>query len=109
MGPYERRSAILDLLCHGNQETAASLAIIFGVSERTIRNDLAALSCTYPVEIQRGRYGGVRIASWFHRNSRKLSQEQESLLRRLRQTLDGDDLQVLNSILAQFALYWEYR
>ena len=109
MGPYERRSAILDLLCRSRQETAASLAAVFGVSERTIRNDLMALSCTYPIETVRGRYGGIRIAKWFHRESRTLSSEQETLLRRLRQTLVGEELRIMNSILAQFALYWEYR
>ena len=28
---------------------------------------------------------------------------------KLRQPLKGEELQVMNSILAQFALYWEYR
>ena len=109
MGPQERRSAILDLLCRSRHETAASLAAAFGVSERTIRNDLVALSCSYPVETVRGRYGGIRVASWFHRERRTLSRPQEALLRKLRQTLTGEDLQVMNSILAQFALHWEYR
>lgn len=110
MGPYERRSAILDLLCHSRHETAASLAATFGVSERTIRNDLAALSCLYPIETVRGRYGGgIYLPDWFHIKSRTLSPKQTALLMRLRETLVEDDLQVMNSILAQFALYWEYR
>ena len=49
------------------------------------------------------------MARWFHRESHTLSPKQETLLRRLRQTLIGEDLQIMNSILAQFALYWEYR
>lgn len=109
MGPYERRSTILDILCRNRQETVASLAAIFGVSERTIRNDIAALTCTYPIETVRGRNGGIYIAKWFNRSSRTLSSKQENLLRRLQRTLTGEDLQIMNSILAQFALYWEYR
>ena len=54
-------------------------------------------------------YGGIRMAKWFHRESHTLSSTQETLLRRLRQTLVGEELRIMNSILAQFALYWEYR
>ena len=110
MSPSERRSAILRLLCKRRHETAANLAEEFGVSERTIRADLVILSCYYPILVLRGRYGGgVSLPDWFHMENRTLSPKQEALLRRLRQTLDGEDLQVLNSILAQVALYWEYR
>ncbi|EHM40181.1 hypothetical protein HMPREF0372_03580 [Flavonifractor plautii ATCC 29863] len=38
-----------------------------------------------------------------------LSPKQEILLQKLKTALDGEELQVMNSILAQFALYWEYR
>ena len=110
MTPSERRSAILRLLCERRHDTAVNLAAVFGVSERTIRSDLMHLSCYYPIQILRGRYsGGIQLPDWFHMETRTLSPKQEALLRRLRQTMDGEDLQVLNSILAQFALYWEYR
>ncbi len=110
MTPSERRSAILWILCKRRYETARNLAEEFGVSERTIRADLVILSCYYPIQVFRGRYGGgASLPDWFRMESRALSPKQEALLCRLRQTLDGEDLQVLNSILAQFALYWEYR
>lgn len=110
MTPSERRSSILWLLCKRRHDTAINLAEEFGVSERTIRTDLTILSCYYPVQVLRGRYGGgVQLPDWFRMESRRLSPKQEALLRRLRTSLDGEDLQVMNSILAQFALYWEYR
>ena len=110
MSPSERRSAILRLLCKRRHETAVNLAEEFGVSERTIRADLMILSCYYPIQVLRGRYGGgASLPNWFHMENRTLSPKQEALLRGLRKMLDGEDLQVLNSILAQFALYWEYR
>ena len=110
MGPSERRSEILHLLCKRRHETAVNLAAEFGVSERTIRTDLMILSCYYPLQVVRGRFsGGVHLPDWFHMESRTLSSKQQALLMRVRQTLAGDDLQVMNSILAQFALYWEYR
>ena len=110
MPPSERRSEILHLLCKRRHETAINLAVEFGVSERTIRADLVILSCYYPIQVVRGRFGGgIHLPDWFHMESRTLSSKQQVLLMKVRKTLSGDDLQVMNSILAQFALYWEYR
>ena len=110
MTPSERRSAILHLLCIRRHDTASNLAEQFGVSERTIRADLVALSCYDPIQLVRGRYaGGIYLADWFHIESHTLSPIQQALLVKLRQPLKGEELQVMNSILAQFALYWEYR
>ena len=110
MSPSKRRSEILHLLCEQRHETTINLAAEFGVSERTIRTDLVILSCCYPIETVRGRFGGgIYLPEWFRMESRTLSPEQQALLIKIRETLAGDDLQVMNSILAQFALYWEYR
>lgn len=40
-----------------------NLAFEFGVSIRTIRNDIDTLSLSYPLETVRGRYGGGVRAS----------------------------------------------
>jgi len=110
MTPSERRSEILHLLCKRRHETAINLSAELGVSERTIRADLVILSCYYPIQVVRGRFGGgIHLPDWFHMESRTLSSKQQVLLMKVRKTLSGDDLQVMNSILAQFALYWEYR
>ena len=110
MTPSERRSEILHLLCKRRHETAINLSAELGVSERTIRADLVILSCYYPIQVVRGRFGGgIHLSDWFHMESRTLSSKQQVLLMKVRKTLSGDDLQVMNSILAQFALYWEYR
>lgn len=60
---------------------------------------------------QADRADGLSIVQCLHirMESRTLSPEQQALLVRIRETLAGDDLQVMNSILTQFALYWEYR
>ena len=74
MTPSERRSAILHLLCIRRHDTASNLAEQFGVSERTIRADLVALSCYYPIQLVRGRYaGGIYLADWFHIESHTLT------------------------------------
>ena len=105
MNLFERRNAIMNILCREGRVTAASLARTFGVSERTIYSDITALSLEQPIQTVRGRYGGgVELASWFHPNASTLSPQQEELLRRMRPTLAGNDLIVLNSILVQFSL-----
>lgn len=82
----------------------AKLASELDVGMRTIRKDITALSLTFPLLTVRGRYGGgVKLANWVHPNANKLSTRQEELLQRLKPTLVGDDLVVMNSILAQFS------
>ena len=105
MGPNERRQEIMETLCHRRQETMANLAFEFGVSIRTIRNDIDILSLSYPLETVRGRYGGgVRVMDGFYMNRKYLKPEQRELLMRLSADLSGKDLAVMNGILQEFAL-----
>ena len=106
MNPSERRNAIINILCRRRFETTANLAQQLNVSERTISRDLVALSCSYPIETVRGRYGGgVKMAEWFHMGRNMLTTPQRTLLLKIRPTLTGQDLETMDSILAQFALF----
>ena len=103
MTATERREAILDVLSQRRHDQVKNLAVEFGVTERTIRTDIEILSCSYPVETVRGRYGGgVRVADWYHRDRKALSPEQVDLLKRLAPSLAGQDLMTLNSIINTF-------
>lgn len=103
MSASERRDMILSILCAKRFETAVNLAAGLQVSIRTVYRDVEALSCSYPIKTVRGRYGGgIKLDEWFQPNSRRLSYQQETLLRRLMRMLSGDDLIVMNSILVQF-------
>jgi predicted DNA-binding transcriptional regulator YafY len=105
MGPNERRLEIMETLCHRRHETMENLAFEFGVSIRTIRNDIDHLSLSYPLETMRGRYGGgVRVMDGFYMNRKYLNPEQKDLLERLRTSLSGADLTIMNSIFKDFAL-----
>ena len=87
MTAIERRDAILDRLC-------------------VRRHDLEILACSYPIETVRGRHGGgVYVADWYHRGRKTLSPEQAALLKKLAPSLEGHDLEVMNSIINQFASY----
>ncbi|WDC85754.1 HTH domain-containing protein [Caloramator sp. mosi_1] len=68
MGPNERRMQIIEALCRRRQDTMKNLAFEFGVTERTIRNDINILSLSYPIETIRGNGGGVRIMDGYKLN-----------------------------------------
>jgi predicted DNA-binding transcriptional regulator YafY len=105
MGPNERRMEIIEALCRRRQDTMANLATEFGVSVRTIKNDIDILSLSYPIETIRGRYGGgVRVTDGYYLHKKYLKPEQKELLTRLAPSLSGNDLLVLNSIIKDFAL-----
>jgi len=105
MGANERRQEIMENLCFRRQDTMANLATEFKVSIRTIRNDINFLSLTHPLETIRGRYGGgVRVMDGYYMNRKYLKPEQQELLKRLSEQLCGNDLDLMNSILKEFAL-----
>ena len=89
MTPSERREAILKVLCQRRQD----------------KNDIEELSLAYPIETVRGRYGGgVKVADGYYVGRNYLKPKQQELLKKLQSTLQGDDLEVMNSILRDFAL-----
>ena len=104
MSAGERRQQILELLCQRRKETIPNLAAELGVCERTVRRDIEALTLSYPIETCCGRYGGgVKMADWYYQGRRRLTPRQTNLLRRLAVDLQGEDLEDINQILAQFA------
>lgn len=106
MTAIERREAILDALCVRRHDTYQNLAEEFGVSYNTIRTDIEVLACSYPIETVRGRHGGgIYVADWYRRGRRTLSPEQAALLKKLAPSLEGHDLEVMNSIINQFAAF----
>lgn len=106
MNPYDRRHKILEVLCLRRHTTCDKLAQEFSVSKMTIRRDIEALMCAYPIETVSGRYGGgIKVLDGFYLNraEKRLSPKQIDLLERLETNLEGDDLNTLKSILVQFA------
>ena len=104
MKPDERRKAIIELLCQRRHETMKNLALEFGVSIRTICYDIEMLSLTYPLFTLQGRCGGVYLVEGYRLRKRYLSFAQQTLLERLASTLSGVDLEIMLSILRDFAL-----
>ena len=103
MNPWERRQKILEVLCLRRQETTGNLAHEFNVSRGTIRRDIVVLTCSYPIETVQGGHGGIRVAEWFHLDRRSLNAAEIVFLRRLGESLDGPDQEMLNRIIATFS------
>ena len=103
MNPWERRQKILEVLCLRRHDTYSNLAHEFNVSTGTIRRDIVVLTCSYPIETVKGSHGGVRVAEWFHLDRRTLNSAEITFLRRLGESLDGSDLEMLNRIVSTFS------
>lgn len=105
MGVYERRLMILEMLSVTKRITYRCLAQELGVSVETIRTDVLALMCIYPIEVVRGCNDGVKLAEDYPSRRKTLNEKQSALLVRLRTQLTGEDLQMLDNIILQFAAY----
>lgn len=104
MSLSERRQRLLEVLYLRRHDTYDNLAHEFNVSKMTIRRDITALTCSYPIETVRGRYGGgVRVKTDYLPYRKTLNAKQVRLLIRLSAQLDGDDLATISSIIFQLA------
>ncbi len=104
MSYAERRLRLLGVLCLRRHDTYGNLAHEFNVCKRTIRYDVAALMCEYPVETVCGRYGGgVKVKDDYFPYRKALNSKQIDLLIRLSAQLAGDDLATISSIIFQLA------
>ena len=98
----ERRVNLLVTLCRRRYDTADNLAFEFGVSERTIRNDLYTLSLKYPIEIKSGRGGGIHILGDYQLGMLYLTDMERELLEKLLSVLDETQRPILEKILRKF-------
>jgi DeoR/GlpR family transcriptional regulator of sugar metabolism len=103
---HERRQKLIEWLCHKRHDTYDNLAQKFGVSKRTIQNDIMVLTDHYPIETVCGRYGGgIHIPDGYQLPQNRLTFEETDLLKRLAKSLCGKDLLLMNGLIARFAPY----
>lgn len=94
----------MEVLCLRRHDTYDNLAHEFNVSKMTIRRDITALTCSYPIETVRGRYGGgVQVRDDYMPYRKTLNKKQVMLLIKLSTQLVGDDLATISSIIFQLA------
>ena len=104
MTASERRNAILEVLCIRSVEQINNLAFQFGVTGRTIRNDILMLSLEYPIYTLQGNGGGVYVDEKFKLGKVYLKSEQQELLERILPGLDEKDAETMKSIIKTFGL-----
>ena len=98
----ERRQQVLEYLIQYRHTTLNDLCMEFNVSLSTIRRDVLILSCSYPITTVQGGGGGVKIADGYRLGMKYLSHSQVALLKKLSETLTGEDLITMQSILKVF-------
>lgn len=103
MNLAERREAELEMLCRKNKVTYQELACEFDVSRETIRKDIIALMCSYPIETVQGRNGGgVKVLPGFTLRPKTLNTAQIAFLESLKPRITADELSILTGILELF-------
>jgi predicted ArsR family transcriptional regulator len=103
-GALERRQEILSVISSRRHDTIDNLAFEFGVSRRTIRYDIEALSMDNPIYTTQGGGGGVHMVDGCFAGRKYITDKQEELLRRLLSGLTGEDVEIMNCILKSFAV-----
>jgi DeoR/GlpR family transcriptional regulator of sugar metabolism len=104
MKTNERRMEIIEILYQRRFESMTKLALEFGVTTRTIRNDILELTHSYPIVTIPGRHGGVKVMDGCYRDRKYLNTEEKDLLESLKVGLSGTKLNTMNNILKKFAL-----
>ena len=99
----ERRQQILEYISDNRHVTIKSICLEFKISDKTARNDVQILACSYPIITENWRGGRVRAMEGWYWSKRYLSDSQEQLLRRINQCLCPKDKIVMDSILSAFA------
>ena len=100
----ERRMKILDILLRKRQVKLAELQLQFNRSRSTAKRDVQELMLSHPIVTFQGKYGGgIRIVDGYRLGMKYLNEQQTALLKKLSDTLSGDDLQTMQSILKTFS------
>lgn len=109
MGTAERRKEIITLLCRRRHDTTSNLASEFGVSERTIRRDIEALSLTEPIYTQTGRYGGgIYVLDGYYIDRMYMTDQELSVLSKamkvtiMYNALNTDEVIILKHIIDKY-------
>lgn len=101
---FERRIEMLFLITNCRKTTIAELSYYFNVSKVTIFRDIEFLSRYAPIYSKQGMYGGIFVFDKYQKNILlPLSEDEEELLKRLSENLDGKERHLLNTVLYKYS------
>ena len=99
MTATERRQAILETLCVRRHETSANLAFEFGVTVRTIVNDVLLLSLDYPIYTQKGGGGGIFVENGYYVHKSRFTDAELDVLEEALPYFSGKKREILLGII----------
>ena len=102
MSTTDRRMEIINILVVRRRTTARELAEEFGVTTRTIRNDIQALSRGFPIYTQQGGAGGIFMRGNYKPYINTLSSEELRILCEIYRQAKGVHKKVLLQILNKY-------
>lgn len=101
MTAIERRTELMRILVLRRRETARHLAKELGVSEKTIRRDIVALTVDYPLETKAGKGGCISVPEWYHPHRHILTREHQKVLVNMMNRGNSYEARIVKQILDQ--------
>ena len=105
MTAADRRMEIISILVVSGHITVRELAQKFGVSRRTILNDIVALSYGYPIYTKQEAGGGVFIMDGYKPYNNTLTFIEQERLKKMYDKAEGEDKKILERVLRKYGAY----
>lgn len=105
MTTIDRRMEIVSILAVKGHVNARELAEEFGVTNRTIHNDVVALSYGYPIYTKQGAGGGIFIMDSYKPYKNTLTLFEQERLKKMYDKAEGEDKNVLERVLRKYGAY----
>lgn len=102
MNVSDRRAEIISTLLVKRRVTASELAGTFGVTVRTIENDIQALSLGYPIYTKPGVAGGVFMSEHYNPYVNSLTPQELQALKEIYKTAGDRHKPILLQIIHKY-------
>lgn len=102
MNTADRRIEIISILTVRRRTTAKELAEEFGVSTRTIQNDIQALSPGFPIYTKAGGDGGIFMAEHYRPYNNTLTRHELEILQELHDSAEEHHKRLLWQIICKY-------
>ena len=105
MTAADRRLEIISILVVSGHVTAGELAQEFGVTRRTILNDVSALTYGYLIYTKQEACGGIFIMDSYKPYNNTLTPLEQERLKGMYDAAEGEDKKILERVLRKYGAY----
>ena len=105
MTAADRRMEIISILVVSGHVTAGELAQEFGVTRRTILNDVSALTYGYLIYAKQEACGGIFIMDSYKPYNNTLTPLEQERLKGMYDAAEGEDKKILERVLRKYGAY----